>query len=140
MCRIYTADYRSLAIGDVRFDCPSECLEFVQTGKASELSYRKVPHESNDEYVRQNTALVALHSWPRKINSKCALVSEHHRMSLVVRSDLSRHRTGQIGDVAGLLPHVSSAVQRAGRHHAAQTRRLSTARDDLEHFRRRTER
>ena len=66
---IYTADYRSLAIGDVRFDCPNECLEFVQSGKASELSYRKVPHESTEEYVRQNTALVALHSWPRKINS-----------------------------------------------------------------------
>ena len=42
----YTSDYRSLAIGDVRFDCNPECLDFAHSGEAMELAYRKVPHES----------------------------------------------------------------------------------------------
>ena len=66
---VYTSDYQSLAIGDVRFDCDPECLDFAHSGKALELAYRKVPHESPQEYIRQNTALAALHGWGRKINA-----------------------------------------------------------------------
>ena len=65
---IYSSDYHSLVIGEIRFDCPMECVEFVQSEKPSELSYRKVPYESPDEYIGQNTALVALHGWPKKIH------------------------------------------------------------------------
>ena len=66
---VYTSDSRSVTIGEVRFDCDPECVEFGHSGKALELAYRKVIHESPEEYIRQNTALAALHGWGRKINA-----------------------------------------------------------------------
>ncbi|CAF1244784.1 unnamed protein product [Rotaria sordida] len=74
---IYTSDFRSLTIDKIRFDCDSECIESVSKGIANDMSHRKVHHESPEEYIRQNTALAALHGWGRKINPKGALVSEH---------------------------------------------------------------
>ncbi len=32
------------------------------------MVHRKVLHESPEEYIRQNTALTALHGWGKKIN------------------------------------------------------------------------
>ncbi|CAF2249546.1 unnamed protein product, partial [Rotaria magnacalcarata] len=43
---VYSADFRSLAIGDVRFDCDPECIEFVTKGTPNDVSHRKVHHES----------------------------------------------------------------------------------------------
>ncbi|CAF4451127.1 unnamed protein product [Rotaria sp. Silwood2] len=74
---VYATDCRSLNIGDTRFDCDPECIQFINDGKPNDLSHRKVHHESPDEYIRQNTALAALHGWGRKINPNGALVSEH---------------------------------------------------------------
>lgn len=65
---VYSTDYRSLSIGDVRFTCDPECVEFVTSGTSNDMSHRKVHHESPEEYIRQNTALAALHRWGRKIN------------------------------------------------------------------------
>ena len=77
---VYSANYSSLSIGDVRFDCDPECIEFANSGKATELSYRKVTHESPEEYIRQNTALAALHDWPKKINPVNICVVMFHRL------------------------------------------------------------
>jgi hypothetical protein len=55
-------------IGDVRFDCDPECIEFFQRKGVDTLIYRKAHHESPEEYIRQNTALAALHGWGKKIN------------------------------------------------------------------------
>ncbi|CAF2056570.1 unnamed protein product [Rotaria magnacalcarata] len=74
---VYSTDFRSLAIRDIRFNCDPECIEFVTRGTSNEMSHRKVYHESPEEYIRQNTALAALHAWGRKINPEGALVSEH---------------------------------------------------------------
>ncbi|CAF3351971.1 unnamed protein product [Rotaria sp. Silwood1] len=74
---VYATDCRSVIIGDVRFDCDPECVQFIKHGKPNDLLHRKVHHESPDEYIRQNTALTALHGWAIKINPKGALVSEH---------------------------------------------------------------
>ena len=69
--------------------------------EAIELAYRKVPHESPQEYIRQNTALVVLHGWGRKIN---AVSRRTHRISFVVRSNVSGHRTGQVRNVVDFFP------------------------------------
>ncbi|CAF3717062.1 unnamed protein product [Rotaria sordida] len=74
---VYATDFCSLTIGDVRFDCDPECIEFIKNTKSNDLLHRKVYHESPNEYLRQNTALAALHAWGKKINQKGALVSEH---------------------------------------------------------------
>ena len=63
---VYSRDFRSLKIDDVRFDCDAECIDFVTRDKSVDLVYRKVHHESPEDYLRQNTALAALHGWPRK--------------------------------------------------------------------------
>ncbi|CAF1503027.1 unnamed protein product [Didymodactylos carnosus] len=74
---VYTSDFKSLAIHDKRFDCDKEVWEFAsKQSSAQELSYRKVHHESPTEYIKQNTALAALHKWS-EIDPKGALVSEH---------------------------------------------------------------
>ncbi len=57
-----------MTIGDVRFDCDPECIEFIHRKSADALIHRKAHHESPEEYVRQNTALAALHGWGKKIN------------------------------------------------------------------------
>ncbi|UJR24822.1 hypothetical protein I4U23_006197 [Adineta vaga] len=57
---IYSENFHSVSIDNVCFYCDPECIEFVR-----------------NEYIRQNTALEALHGWATKINLKCALVSEH---------------------------------------------------------------
>ncbi|CAF1410887.1 unnamed protein product, partial [Rotaria sordida] len=75
---VYMADFRSVTVGDKIFECDPECVEFVMDTKSSvDILYRKAYHESTDEYIRQNTALAALHTWGRKIDQKCALVTEH---------------------------------------------------------------
>ncbi|CAF5017184.1 unnamed protein product, partial [Rotaria sp. Silwood1] len=75
---VYTADFRSVTVGDKIFECDPACVEFVMNTKSPvDILYRKVHHESTEEYIRQNTALAALHAWGRKINQKCALVAEH---------------------------------------------------------------
>ncbi|CAM4795509.1 unnamed protein product [Rotaria magnacalcarata] len=58
---VYSADFRSLAIGDVRFDCDPECIEFVTKGTPNDVSHRKVHHES------PNGALVSEHIECRSI-------------------------------------------------------------------------
>ncbi len=63
---LYTSDFTALAIGDKRFTCDPECVEFAK--KKTDLSYRKAHHESPEEYIRQNTALAVLHGWGKKIN------------------------------------------------------------------------
>ncbi|CAF3824596.1 unnamed protein product [Rotaria sordida] len=74
----YAADFRSVTVDDKIFECDPECIEFVMHTKSSvDILYRKAYHESTEEYIRQNTALAALHAWGRKINQKCALVAEH---------------------------------------------------------------
>lgn len=65
---VYSVDLRSLSIGDTRFDCDPECVEFVTKRTSNEMSHRKAHHESPEEYIRQNTALAVLHGWGRKIN------------------------------------------------------------------------
>ncbi|CAF4888115.1 unnamed protein product, partial [Rotaria sp. Silwood1] len=75
---VYSEDFRSVAIGDESFECDPLCVEFIRNAKSSvDTLHRKAHHESPEEYIRQNTALVALHEWGRKINSKGALVAEH---------------------------------------------------------------
>jgi hypothetical protein len=65
----YTADFCGVKIGDQRFDGDPECFEFVKSKKqAGDLTHRKVFHESPEDYIRQNTALAALHGWGKKIN------------------------------------------------------------------------
>ena len=64
---VYTNDMCSLAIGDVRFDCSPECIEFLRQKTDGDLLYRKAHHEPAEEYLRQNTALTALHGWGEKI-------------------------------------------------------------------------
>ena len=66
---IYTNDKCSLSIGDIRFDCDQECMEFVRHKNDDDLLYRKAHHEPAEEYLRQNTALAALHGWGQKIES-----------------------------------------------------------------------
>jgi len=66
---VYAADLRSLTIADQRFDCDPACVEFIKTINSSrDMSHRKAHHESIEEYIRQNTALAALHEWGKKIN------------------------------------------------------------------------
>ncbi len=65
---VYTADCSSLTIGDARFECDPECIEFVYRKAADALIHRKAHHEPPEEYVRQNTALAALHGWGKKVN------------------------------------------------------------------------
>ncbi|CAF3109617.1 unnamed protein product [Rotaria sp. Silwood2] len=75
---VYTADFRSVTVGDKIFECDPECVEFVMNTKSFiDILYRKAHHESTEEYIRQNTALAALHAWGKKINQKYALVAEH---------------------------------------------------------------
>ena len=66
---VYTEDHCSLAIGEHRFDCDPQCLRFLKTTNANDLSCRKGLHESPEEYLKQNTALQALLQWGEKINS-----------------------------------------------------------------------
>ena len=63
-----------------------------------------------------------------------------HRMSISLRSSVSRHWTRQIGDVARLLSDVSTSGQCTRGHHAAKARSLSITLDHLEHIGRRIER
>ena len=102
-----------------------------------ELAYRKVPHESPEEYIRQNNALVALHGWRRKTN---AVSRRTHRISFIVRSNVSGYRTEQVRNVVGLYSDVSATVECPGGHHSAETRALSVATDYLEHILRGIER
>jgi hypothetical protein len=65
----YSPDASWVKIAQERFDCDPECVEFVSSRKsANEMSHRKVHHESPKDYIRQNTALAALHGWGKKIN------------------------------------------------------------------------
>ena len=66
---IYAENFYAVTIDNIRFDCDSECIEFVTNGSLADMAHRKVHHESPEEYIRQNTALGALHGWARKINS-----------------------------------------------------------------------
>ena len=118
----------TVAIGEERFDCDPECVEFVSNRKSvNEISHRKGHHEYPDNYVRQNTALAALHGWGKKINpvgelplldSSFGIASIEmrighgtHRVSVIVPSRSSRHGTGQIRNVVRLLSDVSSTFQ-----------------------------
>ncbi|CAF2442501.1 unnamed protein product [Rotaria sp. Silwood2] len=75
---VYAANLRSVAIGDESFECDPACVEFIRYAKSSvDTLHRKAHHESPEEYIRQNTALAALHGWGRKINPQGALVTEH---------------------------------------------------------------
>ena len=65
---VYTYDMCSLVIEDIRFNCDDECVEFVNRKNREDLLYRKAYHESAEEYLQQNTALVALHGWGEKID------------------------------------------------------------------------
>lgn len=67
---VYTPDNRSVTINDQQFECNPECIEFVKKikGLSNDKLYRKAHHESPEEYIRQNTALAALHEWGKKIN------------------------------------------------------------------------
>ncbi len=67
---IYATDGRSLTIGDQHFECDPECIEFIDKRKSSlhEKSYRKVDHEAPEKYLKENTALAALHGWGKRIN------------------------------------------------------------------------
>lgn len=66
---VYMADFRSLTIEDQTFECDPECIEFVKNvNSIRDFLHRKVPHETFNEYIKQNTALVALHEWGRKMN------------------------------------------------------------------------
>jgi hypothetical protein len=40
----------------------------MKAHSAIDMVHRKVLHESSEEYIRQNTALAALHGWGTKIN------------------------------------------------------------------------
>ena len=64
---VYTNDMCALTIGDIRFECDPECLEFLRHKTDEDLLYRKAHHEPAEEYLRQNTALAALHGWGQKI-------------------------------------------------------------------------
>jgi hypothetical protein len=65
----YAANQRSVTVAEQRFECDPECVEFIKGNKSpSELMHRKVHQESRDEYLRENTALVALHGWGEHIN------------------------------------------------------------------------
>ena len=67
---VYSPDLTSVTIENQSFDCDLECVEFIKSIHSSrDIAYRKVHQESGDEYIRQNTALAALHGWGRKINS-----------------------------------------------------------------------
>lgn len=64
---VYTANNCSLTIEDIRFDCDPECIEFVRKKTDDDLIHRKAHHEPVEEYLRQNTALAALHAWGHQI-------------------------------------------------------------------------
>jgi hypothetical protein len=64
----YTKNFQSLIIDDVRFDCDPECIEFTKDETPAEMTFRKVLHETANEYIRQNTALTALHAWAKAIH------------------------------------------------------------------------
>ncbi len=66
---VFIEDFSSLAIGDVRFNCDPECIEFLRNKSDNDLVHRKAHHESSPDYIKQNTALAALHGWGRKINT-----------------------------------------------------------------------
>lgn len=68
---LYAENNRSLSILDQRFECDPECVEFATKGKGlpHDKLHRKVHHESPEEYIRQNTALTALHEWGKRINA-----------------------------------------------------------------------
>ncbi|CAF1533276.1 unnamed protein product, partial [Rotaria sordida] len=74
----YTLDFCSVKVGNESFQCDPDCVEFLRSARSSVVTgHRKVHHELPEEYIRQNTALAALHGWGRKINTKHALVAEH---------------------------------------------------------------
>ncbi|CAF1313663.1 unnamed protein product [Adineta steineri] len=74
----YSEDFQSVTIGDQTFCCDPACVEFIINVKSAQATlHRRVHHESPAEYIQQNTALVALQAWGKKINPKCALVAEH---------------------------------------------------------------
>ena len=64
---VFSSDMCSLSIGETRFECDVECVEFLRRKTDDDLLYRKAHHEPAEEYLRQNTALVALHAWGQKI-------------------------------------------------------------------------
>ncbi len=65
---VYSGDHSALAIGDIRFNCDPECVKFAKGKKPDELTYRKAHHESPEHYIKQNTALAALHGWGKKVD------------------------------------------------------------------------
>ncbi|CAF3990497.1 unnamed protein product, partial [Rotaria sordida] len=75
---VYTLNFCSVTVGNESFECDPACVEFIRNAKSSvDTLHRKAHHELPEEYIRQNTALAALHGWGRKINMKHALVAEH---------------------------------------------------------------
>jgi hypothetical protein len=60
---------RSVKVGDHTFECDPALIEFVTSVKnPNDLVHRKGHHETIEEYIRQNTALAALHGWGKKVN------------------------------------------------------------------------
>lgn len=93
---IYSTDLTSVTIENQRFDCDLECVEFIKSVHSSrDITYRKVHQESGDEYIRQNTALAALHGWGRKINPVTThlFLSSSHLLFLFLREICISHRT-----------------------------------------------
>jgi len=66
----YAEDCRSVTINDQIFECDPECIEFVTKPRSSvqDKLHRKIDRETPKQYIKQNTALAALHEWGRKIN------------------------------------------------------------------------
>ena len=59
----------SVKVDDHTFECDPTVIEFLTSAKnPNDLVHRKGHHETTDEYIRQNTALAALHGWGKKIN------------------------------------------------------------------------
>lgn len=66
---VYAENNQSLIIGEERFECDPECIEFiVHRNSVGDTLHRKAHHESPDDYLRENTALAALQEWGKKIN------------------------------------------------------------------------